>query len=93
MTTTTTKPARETVPAKPVHRPEPRRERTRRIGREVGTLAVNAYERGVADVVAFEKDVAKIAPYPWAKNALALSAELIGDVGAAYIKTARQVFK
>jgi hypothetical protein len=93
MTTTSTKPARETGTAKPVPRPEPRRERTRRIGREVGTLAVNVYERGVADVVAFEKDAARIAPYPWAKNALTLSAGLIEDVGAAYVKTARQALR
>ena len=97
MTTTSTKPARETSPAKPASRPatrpEPRQERTRRISREVGTLAVNVYERGVADVVAFEKDVARIAPYPWAKNALALSAGLIEDVGAAYVKTARQALR
>lgn len=104
MTTTSTKPARET-PAmkpvhnpetsamKPVHNPEPRRERTRRIGREVGMVAVNAYERGVADVVAFEKDIAKVAPYPWAKNALMMSAGLIEDVGAAYVRTARQVLR
>ncbi|MFI7542474.1 hypothetical protein [Actinoplanes sp. NPDC049599] len=93
MTTTSTKPARETGPAKPALHTEPRRERTRRIGREVGTLAVNVYERGVADVVAFEKDVAKVAPYPWAKSALSLSAGLIEDVGAAYVKTARQVLR
>ena len=92
MTTTSTKPIRETGP-KPATGPEAPRERTRRIGREVGTLAVNVYERGVADVVAFEKDVAKVAPYPWAKNALALSAGLIEDVGAAYVKTARQVLR
>ena len=93
MTATTTKPVRETAPAKLATRPEVRRERTRRIGREVGTLAVNVYERGVADVVAFEKDAAKIAPYPWVKEALTMSAGLIEDVGAAYVRTARQVLK
>ncbi|MEV4702844.1 hypothetical protein [Actinoplanes sp. NPDC049316] len=92
-TTTTAKPAREAPAVKPVTRPEARRERTRRIGREVGTLAIDAYERGVADFVAFEKDAAKIAPYPWAKSMLTLSAELIEDVGAAYVKTARHALR
>ncbi|HEX5201249.1 hypothetical protein ACFQS1_27350 [Paractinoplanes rhizophilus] len=83
MTATSTKPTGAAL----------RRERTRRIGREVGALAVNVYERGVADVVAFEKDAAKIAPYPWVKEALTTSAGLIEDVGAAYVKTARQILK
>jgi hypothetical protein len=92
-TTTATKPAREPATAKPVASPEARRDRTRRIGRDVGTLAVNAYERSVADLVAFEKEAAKIAPYPWAKSMLTLSAELIEDVGAAYVKTARHALR
>ena len=93
MTATGTKPARETDPATAALRPEVRRERTRRIRREVGTLAVNVYERSIADIVAFEKDAAKIAPYPWVKEALTTSAGLIEDVGAAYVRTARQVLK
>ena len=93
MTATTTKPARETAPAKTVTHLEVRRDRGRKFGREVGTLAVNVYERGVADFVAFEKDAAKIAPYPWMKEAFTMSAGLIEDVGAAYVKTARQVLK
>jgi len=92
--TPTTKTVREpaaarTAPAKL----EERRERTRSIGREIGILAVNAYERGVADIVALEKDAAKIAPYPWAKSALTMTAGLVEDVGAAYVKTARQVLR
>jgi hypothetical protein len=67
--------------------------RARHIGREVATLAVNVYERGVADIVAFEKDAAKIAPYPWAKSMLTMSAGLIEDVGAAYVRTARAALK
>jgi hypothetical protein len=93
MTATTTKPARDTAPAKAVTHLEARRDRGRKFGREVGTLAVNVYERGIADFVAFEKDAAKIAPYLWAKEALTVSAGLIEDVGAAYVKTARQVLK
>ena len=93
MTATNTRPPRETEPAKPATRPEIRNARGRHIGREVGTLAVNVYERGIADVVAFEKDAAKIAPYPWVKDALTVSAGLIEDVGAAYVKTARQVLR
>ena len=93
MTTTSTKPARGTEPAKPVTHPEAGREHTRHIGREVGVLAVNVYERGIADIVAFEKDAAKITPYPWAKNALTVSAGLIEDVGGAYVKTARQILR
>jgi hypothetical protein len=97
MTATTTagkiakEPARNGTPAKP--HVEKGVKRTRRIGREVGTLAVNAYERGVADVVAFEKDAAGIAPYPWAKSLLTTTAELVEDVGAAYVKTARAVLR
>jgi hypothetical protein len=93
MTATSTKPPRETEQAKPATRTEPGRDRGRRIGREVGTLAVNVYERGIADVVAFEKDAAKVAPYPWVKQALTVSAGLIEDVGAAYVRTARQVLR
>lgn len=93
MTATTTKPAREHETLKAVKRAQSRGERGRRFGREVGTLAVNVYERGVADFVAFEKDAAKIAPYPWMKETLTMSAGLIEDVGAAYVKTARQVLR
>ena len=93
MTTTSTKPVRATEPAKQVTRPDARREHTRHIGREVGTLAVNVYERGIADIVAFEKDAAKITPYPWANNVLTMSAGLIQDLGSAYVKTARQVLR
>jgi hypothetical protein len=56
-------------------------------------LAVDAYERSVANLVAVKKAAAKITPYPWAKNALTLSAELIEDVSAAYVKTARHVLR
>ena len=62
MTATTTKPARDTAPAKAVTHLEARRDRGRKLGREIGMLAVNVYERGIADVVAFEKDAAKITP-------------------------------
>ena len=89
MTAVSTKAVRAAEPAKPATHPETRREHSRHVGREVGSLAVNVYERGVADVVAFEKDAAKIAPYPWVRSALTLSAGLIEDVGAAYVKTAR----
>ena len=93
MTTTTTRPTKRTEPAKLAAAVEDRRERTRHIGREIGTLAVNVYERGVADIVAFEKDAAKVTPYPWAKNALTVSAGLVEDVGAAYVRTARQILR
>jgi hypothetical protein len=73
--------------------PEAGPERTRRIGREVGTLAVNVYERSVANIVAFEMDAARIAPYPWAKSMLTMSAGLVEDVGAAYVKTARAALR
>ena len=93
MTATNTRPPREAETTKPATRPETPRARGRHFGREVGTLAVNVYERGIADFVAFEKDAAKIAPYSWVKEALTTSAGLIEDVGAAYVKTARQVLK
>ncbi|KUL23490.1 hypothetical protein [Actinoplanes awajinensis] len=86
MTTTTTRPAKQTEPAAPAAK-------RRELRREIGVLAVNAYERGIADIVALEKDAAKITPYPWAKNALTVSAGLIEDVGAAYVRTARQILR
>ncbi|WIM92962.1 hypothetical protein ACTOB_004922 [Actinoplanes oblitus] len=88
MTTTTTRPTKAETP-----KAAPAAEKRRAYGREIGTLAVNVYERGIADIVAFEKDAAKITPYPWAKNALTVSAGLIEDVGAAYIRTARQILR
>ncbi|GIF45326.1 hypothetical protein [Actinoplanes xinjiangensis] len=99
MTTTTTRPTKTTelpkaaTAPKPEKKAENHRERTSRIGREIGGLAVNVYERGIADVVAFEKDAAKITPYPWAKEALTVSAGLIEDVGAAYVRTARHILR
>ncbi|MEU4689940.1 hypothetical protein [Actinoplanes sp. NPDC023714] len=95
MTTTTNRPAKPAEPAKAAKTPPAaaRREHAERIGREIGGLAVNVYERGVASFVAFEKDAAKITPYPWAKNALTVSAGLIEDVGAAYVRTARQLLR
>jgi hypothetical protein len=90
MTATTTKSPRETAPAKPAERPNTRHIN---LGQEVGKLMINTYERGIADVVAFEKDAAKIAPYPWVKEALTVTAGLIEDVSAAYVKTARQVLR
>lgn len=93
MTTTTTRPAKRTKPVEPTAAVEDRRQPTRHIGREIGTLAVNMYERGVADIVAFEKDAAKVTPYPWAKNALTMSAGLVEDIGAAYVRTARQILR
>lgn len=90
MTAATTKAVRPAGPPKTATiQPKPSRDHSRRIGREAGNLAINAYEREVANVVAFEKDAAKITPYPWMKSALTLSAGLIEDVGAAYVKTAR----
>ena len=65
----------------------------RHIGRALGKLAIDTYERVVADVVAFEKDTSKIAPYPWAKSALTLHAGLLEDIGAAYVRTARAAMR
>jgi hypothetical protein len=93
MTATSTKSTRPAETAKAATPPENGRKPGRRIGKEFGTIAVNAYERGVADVVAFEKDAAKITRSPWMRSALTVSAELIEDVGAAYVKTARQVLR
>ena len=93
MTTTTTRPAKQAETTKAETTKAATAVQQRGVGREIGTLAVNVYERGVADLVAFEKDAAKITPYPWAKNALTVSAGLIEDVGAAYIRTARQILR
>jgi hypothetical protein len=99
MTTTTTRaaktaePSRTVTPPKAEKQAENRRARSSHIGREIGSLALNVYERGIADVVAFEKDAAKIMPYPWAKEALTVSAGLIEDVGAAYVRTGRYMLR
>lgn len=99
MTTTTTRAAKTAEPSRTVTPPraekqaENRRARSSHIGRQIGSLALNVYERGIADVVAFEKDAAKVTTAPWARNALTLSAGLIEDVGAAYVKTARRVLR
>ena len=97
MTTTSTKGASEPGAAKTAMpksgMPEPRSAQTRRVGREVGLLAVNAYERGMADLAALEKDAAKIVPQRWAQSALTLGAELVEDVSAAYVKTARAALR
>ncbi|GIF01773.1 hypothetical protein [Paractinoplanes rishiriensis] len=90
--TATTKTVRPAEPSKAA-RPETPNRRVRHVGRDVGGLAVNVYERGIADMVAFEKDAAKIAPYPWMRSALTVSAGLIEDVGAAYVKTARRILQ
>ncbi|GGN50636.1 hypothetical protein FHR83_009210 [Actinoplanes campanulatus] len=54
---------------------------------------MNVYERGVANFVAFEKDAARITPYQWAKEMLTVTAGLIEDVGAAYVRTARRILR
>jgi hypothetical protein len=92
MTATTTKTGRSAEPPK-MTRPETQIRRARHVGRDIGGLAVNVYERGIADMVAFEKDAAKIAPYPWMRSAFTVSAGLIEDVGAAYVKTARRILQ
>jgi len=88
MTTANARPVRTAEAAKPATHPPAHR----RIGRQIGALAINAYERGVANVVAFEKNAAKIAPGSW-KSSLTLSAELIEEVNAAYVKMARQALR
>ncbi|MDP9818320.1 hypothetical protein [Spirilliplanes yamanashiensis] len=65
----------------------------RPLGKEIGRIAVNAYERGVADVVALEKEAAAITRPPWAKSALTLHAGLLEDIGAAYVRTARAALR
>lgn len=90
MTTTSAKTARATQePTAPAgKRPEGTPFR-----KVVGKLAVDAYERGVADVVFLEKEAATMTRTPWAKSALELHAEFIEDVGAAYVRTARAVLR
>jgi hypothetical protein len=102
MTTTATRPTKPAEPVratktvdtpKPPKTAETGRDGARRIGREIGVLAVNVYERGIADFVAFEKDAAKITRTPWAKEALTVTAGLIEDVGAVYVRTARHILR
>jgi hypothetical protein len=94
MTTTSSKPTTAAQTATRIEASaEKRAEHARSIGREIGKLAVNVYERQVAGFAAFEKDVAKIAPEGWAKSALTLSAGLVEEVGSAYVKTARTVLR
>lgn len=90
--TTTTKVTTTKATTQPTATPSPSPQ-GRHLGKAIGKLAVDSYERGVADVVAFEKDAAKIAPYPWIKSALTLHAGLLEDIGAAYTKTARAAMR
>ncbi|HET6533861.1 MAG TPA: hypothetical protein VFH03_25020 [Actinoplanes sp.] len=89
MTATTTKATRKTA-VTPNGKATPA---TRPLGKEIGKLVINAYERGIVDLVAFEKEAATITRYPWAKSALTLHADLIEGVGAAYVKTARAALR
>jgi hypothetical protein len=65
----------------------------RQFGKEIGKLALNAYERGVADLVAFEKEAATISRTEWVKSMFVLHAGLVEDIGAAYVKTARAALR
>jgi hypothetical protein len=89
MTATTTKATRVTTPA-PANGKAPAK---RQFGKQIGKLAINAYERSVADFVALEKEAATIARSAWAKSALTLHADFVEDIGAAYVKTARAVLR
>lgn len=102
MTTTTSKstrtvapaaPAVKTAPATPATAPDAKARQPHGTAYALGKLAVDAYERGIADFVALEKDAARIAPYPWAKSMLTLHAGLLEDVSAAYVKTARAALR
>lgn len=86
MTATTTKAPRVTIPPPANGKAVPVK---RQFGKEIGKLAINAYERGVADFVALEKEAATIARSEWVKSALTLHADFVEDIGAAYVKTAR----
>ena len=92
MTATTSKAVREAAPAKPVARLNTRPGGSR-FGREFGKLAFHAYEQVITKVAAFEKDAATIAPYPWMREALTVSAELIEDVTGAHLKAARRTLQ
>jgi hypothetical protein len=102
MTTTTSKTTRTTapaakaapaIPATPAAAPDGKARQPHGTAYAIGKLAVDAYERGIADLVALEKDAARLAPYPWAKSMLTLHAGLLEDVSAAYVKTARAALR
>jgi hypothetical protein len=90
MTATTTKATRQATPATTNGKAAPAKPQ---LGKEIGTLVINAYERGVADIVALEKEAAVITRSAWAKSALTLHADFVEDIGAAYIKTARAALR
>jgi hypothetical protein len=90
MTATTTKATRATTPPPANGRAATAK---RQVGKEIGTLAINAYERGVADFVALEREAATITSSAWAKSTLTLHADFIEDIGAAYVKTARAALR
>jgi hypothetical protein len=90
VTATTTKATRATTPAAANGTAAPAK---RQFGKEIGTLAINAYERGVTDFVALEKEAATIARFGWAKSVLTLHADFVEDIGAAYVKAARAALR
>ena len=90
MTATTTKATRQTHPTTANGKAAPGR---RQLGKEIGKLAINTYERVIADIVAFEKEAATITGYAWAKSVLMLHADFVEDIGAAYVKTGRAALR
>ena len=96
MTTTSAKTVRTPeAPAnnKPAATAPGKRPEAKPLRQVFGKLAVDAYERGVADVVFLEKEAATMTRVPWAKSALRLHADFLEDVGAAYVRTARAILR
>jgi hypothetical protein len=58
--------------------------------RELGKLALDAYEKAVASYVEFEQRAAEAAPVDWVKAAIGAHASFVQDINGAYVKAVRE---
>ena len=66
-------------------------ERATGAGRAFGQLALDTYEQAVNTYVEFEQKAAEVAPFDWAKAALAAHASFVEEINSAYLRAARSV--
>jgi hypothetical protein len=57
--------------------------------KDLGSLALDSYERTIASVVEFEQKAAEAAPVEWIKTVLDTHAAFVKDVADAYVKFVR----
>jgi hypothetical protein len=59
--------------------------------RAYGHLALDTYEKAIANLVEYEQQAAETAQVDWVRNAVGAHAKFVEDVNAAYVKAAREV--